>query len=67
MCELCFGQDPEDLPPECDEPECPDGIQSCFDETDCVLVCATEKRTEAEMERYRELLALVLENERGAA
>jgi cysteine-rich repeat protein len=37
MCELCFGQDPEDLPPECDEPECPDGIQSCFDETDCAL------------------------------
>ncbi len=28
-CELCFGQDPEDLPPECDGSECPEGVQSC--------------------------------------
>jgi cysteine-rich repeat protein len=34
-CEVCFGQDPEDLPPECMEPECPDGVISCIDEMDC--------------------------------
>ena len=34
-CELCFGQDPDDLPPECEEPECPDDLTSCFDEMDC--------------------------------
>jgi cysteine-rich repeat protein len=34
-CEVCFGQDPEDLPEECNEPECPDMIMSCFDEMDC--------------------------------
>ncbi len=29
-CELCFGQDPEDLPPECDGGgECPEGVQAC--------------------------------------
>ncbi|MFO7566981.1 MAG: hypothetical protein R6X02_30330 [Enhygromyxa sp.] len=34
-CEVCFGQDPDDLPPECEEPECPDGVVPCFDESDC--------------------------------
>jgi cysteine-rich repeat protein len=35
LCELCFGQDPSDLPPECNEPACPDGLQSCLDSTEC--------------------------------
>ena len=36
LCELCFGQDPEDLPPECEEgPTCPEGETSCTDENDC--------------------------------
>ena len=35
ICELCFGQDPEDLPEECDEPECPDGVQPCEVDADC--------------------------------
>jgi hypothetical protein len=34
-CELCFGQDPEDLPEECQEPECPMDVIPCFDEADC--------------------------------
>ena len=29
MCELCFGQDPDDLPPECDGNECEEGQPSC--------------------------------------
>ena len=34
-CELCFGQDIDDLPPECNEmPACDGGI-ACVDETDC--------------------------------
>jgi cysteine-rich repeat protein len=37
MCEVCFGQDPEDLPPECDMPVCPEGITPCFDESDCLV------------------------------
>jgi cysteine-rich repeat protein len=35
MCELCFGQDPEDLPPECDMASCPDGVTSCDGIEDC--------------------------------
>ena len=35
-CELCFGQDPDDLPPECEEPECPDELTPCFDESECL-------------------------------
>ena len=35
LCELCFGQDPSELPDECNEPECPDGIQSCTDSSQC--------------------------------
>ena len=34
-CELCFGQDPDDLPEDCNEPECPDGVTSCLDTEDC--------------------------------
>jgi hypothetical protein len=34
-CEVCFTQDPDDLPDTCDMPECPDGITPCFDEMDC--------------------------------
>ena len=34
-CELCFGQDINDLPPECnDMPQCDNGLP-CLDETDC--------------------------------
>ena len=29
LCELCFGQDPEDLLPGCDGGECPEGVQTC--------------------------------------
>ena len=29
MCEVCFGQDPDDLPPECDGGECEEGKQAC--------------------------------------
>ena len=32
-CELCFGQ--TQLPPGCGEPQCPPGIDSCQDNTDC--------------------------------
>jgi hypothetical protein len=32
-CELCFGE--EVLPPECEEPECPDDLTPCFDESAC--------------------------------
>jgi cysteine-rich repeat protein len=35
-CELCFGQDPEDLPEGCDMPECPDNFPPCLENTDCV-------------------------------
>ena len=28
-CELCFGEDPDDLPEHCTEPECPGGLQPC--------------------------------------
>ena len=35
QCELCFGQDIDDLPPECDkQPTCDDGV-ACLDESDC--------------------------------
>ncbi len=30
LCEVCFGQDPEDLPPECDEPECGEENLPCM-------------------------------------
>jgi hypothetical protein len=36
-CEVCFGQDPEDLPPECMEPVCPMGVMSCIDIADCAV------------------------------
>ncbi len=36
LCELCFGQDPEDLPDECDMPECPMNLQPCLENIDCV-------------------------------
>ncbi|PRQ05725.1 DUF4215 domain-containing protein [Enhygromyxa salina] len=35
ICELCFGQDPSELPEECDEPSCPDGVDSCLESADC--------------------------------
>jgi hypothetical protein len=35
ICELCFGQTEEDLPPECDEPECGENLMPCFDSTEC--------------------------------
>jgi cysteine-rich repeat protein len=35
-CELCFGQDPEDLPEGCDMPECPENFPPCLENTDCV-------------------------------
>jgi cysteine-rich repeat protein len=34
-CELCFGQGPEDLPPECDMASCPEGVSSCESIDDC--------------------------------
>ncbi len=34
-CELCFGQDPEDLPPECMGATCPEGVTSCETIADC--------------------------------
>ena len=35
QCEVCFGQDVNDLPPECnDTPSCDNGLP-CLDETDC--------------------------------
>jgi hypothetical protein len=35
LCEVCFGQDPNDLPEECEEPDYPDNITSCDDISDC--------------------------------
>jgi cysteine-rich repeat protein len=35
LCELCFGQDPDDLPPECDEPGCGEGLDPCLLPEDC--------------------------------
>ena len=35
LCELCFGQDPSELPEECDEPSCPEGVDSCLETADC--------------------------------
>jgi cysteine-rich repeat protein len=35
ICELCFGQDPSELPEECEEPGCGEGLESCLDVTDC--------------------------------
>ncbi len=35
-CILCPGQTEEDLPPECTGHECPGGISSCDDNTDCL-------------------------------
>ncbi|MCA9695918.1 MAG: hypothetical protein KC431_00220, partial [Myxococcales bacterium] len=35
-CELCFGQDPEDLPDECGgEPTCPPNLDPCVDTAEC--------------------------------
>jgi len=34
-CVLCPGQDPSDLPPECEMPECPGGATVCTDNTMC--------------------------------
>jgi hypothetical protein len=36
-CELCFGQDPEDLPEECKEPKCDEDAQPCFEDADCMM------------------------------
>ena len=35
-CELCFGQDPNDLPEDCMEPSCPDGVTPCNNIDDCL-------------------------------
>ena len=36
LCELCFGQDPSELPEECGpDPACPDGFDSCTVDADC--------------------------------
>ena len=35
LCELCFGQNPDDLPEECQEPSCPDMQASCLNIADC--------------------------------
>ena len=36
LCELCFGQDPEDLPDECGgEPTCPPNLDPCVDTAEC--------------------------------
>ena len=43
-CELCFGQDPSELPEECGgEPSCPPQFDPCLTDTDCVegLFCQT--------------------------
>ncbi len=35
-CNLCPGQDLEDLPPECEgTPTCPEGIEACIDDSEC--------------------------------
>jgi len=36
LCELCFGQSPDDLPEGCGMPECPMDLQPCLQNTDCV-------------------------------
>ncbi len=36
-CELCFGQDPEDLPDDCTMTSCPDNFPPCLDNADCVV------------------------------
>ncbi|EDM80965.1 putative lipoprotein [Plesiocystis pacifica SIR-1] len=37
-CELCFGQDPEDLPEECnDQPTCPEDVTPCLEQADCAV------------------------------
>jgi cysteine-rich repeat protein len=44
LCELCFGQDPEDLPEECGgEPDCPPELDPCLTDADCAegLFCLT--------------------------
>ncbi|MFO7566983.1 MAG: hypothetical protein R6X02_30340 [Enhygromyxa sp.] len=36
-CELCFGQDPSELPEECGgEPTCPDGLDPCLVDNECM-------------------------------
>jgi len=35
LCELCFGQDPEDLPEDCEETSCPDDVTPCANISDC--------------------------------
>ena len=36
-CELCFGQDPEDLPPKCNNmPKCEEGVTPCLDSSECM-------------------------------
>ncbi len=37
LCELCFGQNPEDLPPECDMASCPEGVTPCEIIDDCAV------------------------------
>ncbi|MEZ4450367.1 MAG: DUF4215 domain-containing protein [Nannocystaceae bacterium] len=37
MCEVCFGQDPNDLPPECGgKPKCDDNKVPCVDASECM-------------------------------
>jgi cysteine-rich repeat protein len=36
-CEVCFGDDPDDLPDECDEPKCDNNLTPCEDESDCMV------------------------------
>lgn len=35
-CILCPGQSPDDLPPECTAPECPNGLTTCTTTADCL-------------------------------
>jgi hypothetical protein len=34
-CEVCFGQNVNDLPPTCTQPWCPGGVSSCASSVDC--------------------------------
>jgi cysteine-rich repeat protein len=35
LCELCFGQDPSELPEHCTETSCPDDLSACESSVDC--------------------------------
>jgi hypothetical protein len=36
ICEVCFGDDPNELPEECDEPACPEELEPCQNSAECV-------------------------------